>query len=90
MKDWIEDNLAEVIIATASMLLIVFFTLVAISSHKEDERLWNNGYCECDGKWVYVDSVTQISKSSDTVRTYTTYIYKCDRCGRMHEFDELR
>lgn len=90
MKDWIEDNLAEAIIVAAILLLLIGVVGSAIYSHVENERLWNNGYCECDGKWVYVDSVTQISKSSDTVRTCTTYIYKCDRCGRMHEFDELR
>lgn len=90
MKEWINDNLAEIIIASAMFILLFGIIGGAIYSHVEDEKLWNNGYCECDGKWQYVDSVTHISKSDDYIKSYTIYIYRCDRCGKMHEFDELR
>lgn len=90
MKEWIEENLAEAIIVGAILMLLVCIICTAIYSHKENEKIWNNGYCECGGKWEYVDSVTHISKTDDIMKSYTTYIYKCNRCDKMHEFDELR
>ena len=39
---------------------------------------WNNGYCECGGQWRYEQAVGHAYR--------TSYIYKCDKCGKIVEF----
>lgn len=90
MKEWVKEKLVEIIIAIAIMVIIVGCIGGAIHQHVENAKLWNNGYCECGGKWEYMESTQRIRGSKDGIYTYTGYIYKCDRCGRMHEFDEVR
>jgi hypothetical protein len=40
---------------------------------------WNDGYCKCGGKWEYQEAVGH--------RYSTNYLYKCDKCGRIVEFE---
>lgn len=84
--DWIREHLIEIIIAFAIMLIVIGVIGGAI----DNEKVWNDGRCECGGKWEYVESVTKYHRSEDGTYTTTTYIYKCNDCGRMHEFMTLR
>ena len=86
MKEWLENNITTIIIVIAFMVVIVG----SIMAGMNDINTWNNGYCECDGKWQYVESVTHTSRSKENTTTTVTYIYQCDRCGKMHEFLVLR
>ena len=86
IKEWLEEHLVTIIIGIAIVFLFVGLIGGAISENKT----WNDGYCECGGKWEYVDSVTRIRKDEHEAYTVTTFIYKCNRCGRMHEFNGVR
>ena len=47
-----------------------------------DASMWNDGYCECGGKWEYQQAIGH---------EYTTsYQYRCNKCGRYKEFDAMR
>lgn len=74
MKDWY-DFIAPIII-----LLIVVILGFARCSIDTDQ--WNDGYCSCGGRWVYQEAVGH--------RSSTTYIYKCDNCGKVKEFYSTR
>ena len=43
---------------------------------------WNNGYCQCGGKWVYQKAVEHAYHTSHV----TSYIYQCDKCRKAEEF----
>lgn len=88
--EYIKGNIVEIIIAIAIVLIIVLIIIGAFGGAIVNEQAWNNGYCECGGKWEYMDSTQSVRGSKDALYTYTTYIYKCNRCGKMHEFDKLR
>ena len=49
-----------------------------IIRENNDNMHWNNGHCECGGNWEYSQAVGHYID--------TTYIYKCDECGNIHEF----
>lgn len=46
-------------------------------SRDQDEKEWNNGYCECGGHWVYEQAVGHAYR--------TSYMYRCDECGKTLE-----
>lgn len=47
---------------------------------KQIEQKWNGGYCtDCDGKYEFYQAVGH--------RHDTTFVYKCDKCGKAVEFD---
>lgn len=75
-----------VIIFTA----IVFIIIIAIASIVGDINAWNDGYCECGGRWQYIESNTKVFANGEDVYAHNEYIYKCDKCGNMHSFTELR
>ena len=57
--------------------------LVDVGENSHDDKLWNNGHCECGGTWKYEQAVGH--KSS------TSYIYVCDKCGeRIEMFNIVR
>lgn len=74
-NDWLW-NFVPAIIAIAFVVVIYIFCEV------HDYHVWNYGYCDCGGKWVYQQAVGHYYS--------TDYIYKCNECGRTHEFMEMR
>ena len=63
------------------ILFIAFIGGVIICAGKcsieQDEKDWNNGYCECGGHFEYEQAVGHQYR--------TSYIYTCDSCGRHIE-----
>ncbi len=63
------------------ILWFAFIISVIICAAKcsiaQDEKKWNNGYCECGGHYVYEQAVGH--------QNFTSYIYECDSCGRHIE-----
>ena len=86
MLERIKENIVEIIIISTILLILIGVICGAI----DNEKMWNDGRCECGGKWEYVESVTKYHRSEDGTYTTTTYIYKCNDCGKMHEFATLR
>lgn len=86
MIEWIKNHFAEIIIFIATALILFGIIGSGIANEKE----WNDGRCECGGRWEYCDSVTRLHKYYDSTYTETSYIYKCNDCGKMHEFAKLR
>lgn len=56
-----------------SVLLFILFIVFMVNA-----TAWNHGRCSCGGKWVYQQAVGH--------RSDTTYMYKCDKCGKIKEF----
>lgn len=72
MKHW---GWAELIGALIPIIVVIIIVIVVYSIH---ESPWNDGYCSCGGRWRYQEAVGH--------RYSTTYIYKCDKCGKVKEF----
>ena len=68
------------------MLFIAFIVGMIIGAIKgikyHDEKAWNNGRCECGGHFEYEQAVGH--------QYSTSYIYKCDSCGKHIEIWEKR
>ena len=62
--------------------LLVILLLLLFICYAVNETKWNNGHCSCGGNWVYQQAVGH--------RANTTYLYKCDKCGKVYEFYEAR
>jgi len=88
MKDDFFEDAKERIgfcIIPALFILLIIFIVFA------DRKAWNNGFCECGGRWEYVDTTHHVSYTKEGGYHDTKgYIYKCNKCGKMHEFNELR
>lgn len=69
------------IIITVGIVFAICAGLCKIES-TIDNANWNGGYHQCGGKWVYEQAVGH--------RASTDYLYKCDKCGMIEEFDEYR
>lgn len=78
-----KDTVFEIIYV---ILIGAFIGSVIIGAGKcskdQDEKEWNNGYCECGGHFEYEQAVGHQYR--------TSYIYKCDSCGRRIEVWEER
>lgn len=75
-KIWEEHQFFwELIIVTIIILTIGF---LAISCEEEFEKKRFKA-CECGGHWEYQQAVGH--------QASTSYIYKCDKCGNIVEFD---
>lgn len=77
------------IIAEIIAVIVVFALLIGGAfaldscSKAADLEVWNGGYHEdCGGRWKYDQAVGH--------RYGTDYIYICDKCGMLHEFDNFR
>lgn len=79
MKDYISDIIQ---IVTGIICICVIIGAVVKCSKDQDEKEWNNGYCECGGHFEYEQAVGHQYR--------TSYIYKCDSCGRRIEVWEER
>ncbi|HBF68386.1 MAG TPA: hypothetical protein DDW20_03595 [Firmicutes bacterium] len=65
------------------IISLVISSIVPISYIKSDDE-WNNGYCaECNEPWTFVNGAYK--RYSGQV-----YYYKCDKCGKVIEEQELR
>ena len=64
------------------LLTIGLLFLCSYCEHYYDNEVWNNGMCQCGGKWEYQQAVGH--------RYSTNYIYKCNKCGAVIETYEFR
>ena len=78
-----KDTVIEFILSIIGIVFIiaVFIGLVKCSMN-QDEKQWNNGCCECGGHWEYEQAVGH--------QYSTTYMYKCDKCGKHIELHKER
>lgn len=76
-------NNFEKILCIVPGILFVFVIVLVILAVRLDHKMWNNGYCECDGRWTYVQTIYYGNNTR-------TYLYKCNRCGKLYEFNEVR
>lgn len=73
------DEFIAVVIVIAIIAGLVFVGVLIEKSH--DDKLWNNGHCECGGTWEYEQAVGH--------RSSTNYIYICDKCGERIEMFKI-
>ncbi len=93
MKDrikWVKDNIFDMIVHVTILAIILIALGCIIAGAIEDNKIWNDGRCSCGGKWQYIESDTMVRGSNGNVTTYKSYVYRCDRCGALHEFSTLR
>ena len=84
----IKEEIGVFIIPALFLLLII---ILFIADNKADEKTWNNGLCECGGRWEYLDTSHHISYTKEGgYQDCKGYIYKCNKCGKMHEFNVVR
>lgn len=74
------NDLKADLIVMVILLAIAFVIYIGSSIH--DDSVWNYGYCDCGGQWVYQQAVGH--------RFSTCYIYECNKCGEIHEFNIKR
>lgn len=48
--------------------------------YTSDKKLWNDGYCECGGKWEIVNVAVRTRGSK-------IYVWKCNKCDKIIELD---
>lgn len=77
------DDFYELIVQCiiGAIIIGILVVIVAFMS-ANDEKKWNNGFCSCGGHWEYQQAVGH--------RYDTDYIYKCDTCGTIMEFEKAR
>ena len=73
MEDWKEF--------IAPLVLLIIVAIISFVIYSANSSQWSNGYCSCGGRWVYREAVGH--------RYSTSYIYKCDKCGKVKEFYSL-
>ena len=89
--DFFEDIKKRLFYSSIPILFILLMIILFIEVSKADKKAWNNGFCECGGRWEYVDILHNVNYVKDYgYQNNKKYIYKCDKCGKMHEFNELR
>lgn len=74
MKDTV-FGIIQIILFMAFIGGVIVGATKCLNEH--DEKEWNNGYCECGGHFEYEQAVGHQYR--------TSYIYKCDSCGRRIE-----
>lgn len=78
-----KDTANEIIQVIIAITLIIAVVIGAVKcSRNQDEVKWSNGYCECGGHWEYEQAVGH--------QYSTTYMYKCDKCGKHIELHKER
>lgn len=89
--DFFEDIKEKLFYSSIPILFILLMIILFIADFKADKKAWNNGFCECGGRWEYVDILHNVNYVKDYgYQDNKKYIYKCNKCGKMHEFNELR
>ena len=89
ISDFIDEHM-DILGVAVFILIFTMFVGGVVWSVKAEQEAWNDGYCECGGKWEYVSSEQSIHGDKDYIHTTTNYIYRCDECGKMEKFSELR
>lgn len=78
MEDKRENLIASIIMAS----IVIFFvgiTVICIIFYKPQHN--HDGICKCGGQYEFVQAVGH--------KFDTSYIYKCNKCGKIIEIDEL-
>lgn len=88
--DFFEDIKERLLILSIPILFILLMIILFIADSKADKKAWNDGFCECGGRWEYVTSTDHVYTTSPGYQINKSYIYKCNKCGKMHEFNEVR
>ena len=68
-----ETTKGSIIGSAIVILAAILITAAAILDANESNKIWNDGYCECGGKWKLV-------AVSDTDYGSRTKYYICDEC----------
>ena len=68
-------QLLELIIGCIAIAAVILG--IVKCTNERYKTIWNDGYCECGGHWVYEQAVGH--------QYHTTYIYRCDKCGKRIE-----
>ena len=68
--------LISIFIAALSSFLV---TCMMFHEQKQNQILWNDGYCTCGTEWRLVNV--------QRYRGQTLYFYTCDNCGRTIEIE---
>lgn len=89
ISEYIDEHM-EIVGIAVFILIFTMFVGGVVWSVKAEQEAWNDGYCECGGKWEYVSSEQNVHGVDGDVHTTTHYIYRCDECGKMEKFSELR
>lgn len=63
----------KIISSIVVILAAILITVVVILGANESNKIWNNGYCECGGKWKLV-------AVCDSDHSSRTKYYICDEC----------
>lgn len=79
MSDFLNDCFELIISLVAVVIIVGLIAVAMLISNSKDVKKWNNGYCSCGGRWEYQQAVGH--------RYDTDYIYKCDKCGKIEEFE---
>lgn len=82
MSDFIDDFFELLVTVGTVVILIIFVIAITAYGDSKDLKKWNNGHCDCGGHWEYQQAVGH--------RYDTDYIYKCDACGKIEEFERAR
>ena len=68
----------------AVLALIAGLTLAVHKiEYSMNEDAWNNGICECGGKFEFVNA----SSVKGAGTSYTYYFYSCNDCGNVIKMD---
>lgn len=68
-----ETTKGKLIGSAIVILATILITSVVMLSANESNKIWNNGYCECGGKWKLV-------AVCDSDHSSRTKYYVCDEC----------
>jgi hypothetical protein len=68
-----ETTKGKVIGSAVVILFTIFIFVNATLCAIENKRVWNDGYCECGGRW-------KLTAVSDTDHSSRTKYYVCDEC----------
>jgi hypothetical protein len=85
LNEQASKELRETIITVSifAITMIIFIIMFGIHCKKEYNHMmaqWNNGICtECSGEYEFYQAVGH--------RSYSTYVYKCNNCGKVLELD---
>ena len=72
MNTWRRWVVFPIIAILVGFVVAGLFTMEA----KSDEVAWNNGYCECGGKWDFTNA-EHLKNGGDL------YYYECEECGDL-------
>lgn len=63
--DFFEDIKERLFYSSIPILFILLMIILFIADSKADKKAWNNGFCECGGRWEYVDILHNVNYVKD-------------------------